>query len=535
MIARANIIDRAIAWVAPRAALGRARARFGLAMSGQYDSGSQRGSLASFNPRVGGPRNDALGSLGKIRSRSRDLVRNNPLASGTLGTFATNVVGHGIFPMARPGQSRLKLTPDKAADHALALGEEFDAWADTTAADVTDVQDFWGLQDLVLRSTLESGDVFTLPRYLSRPGTPYELAIQVIEADRCCNPNNRPDGTKLPNGNELVAGLELDAYGRAAAYWFTDRHPGESLASGLRWERVAAYGNRSGRRMVHHHFRRKRPGQVRGVPMFSAVVQLFKDLGRYTEAEIVAAVLTACFTMSTTTEDGDGADLSGDDGDGSGEGADRLRFVDPGLIANLGPNEAISSINPNRPNQAFDPFVLAMLRQIGVALELPYEVLIKHFTASYSAARAALLEAWKTFRTLRAWLAGSFCQPYYERWLIEAAALGRLPDMPGLFVDDGLFRAWATAEWIGPSPGQIDELKEAQAAKLRVEEEFSTRDEETARLTGGDWRQKHRQRVVEEDLRRQDQTVPAAPPAFPPNAVREDPETPDQPEQQDAA
>ena len=34
-----------------------------------------------------------------------------------------------------------------------------------------------------------------------------------------------------------------------------------------------------------------------------------------------------------------------------------------GAIVGLGPNESIEVANPGRPNQAFDPFVLAILRQ----------------------------------------------------------------------------------------------------------------------------------------------------------------------------
>ncbi len=501
--------------------------------SGGYTGGGSRGSLATFLPRAGGPRSDAIPSLPNLRARSRDLDRNSPLATGTLATVTTNVVGTGIFPMARLDPIRLGLGPDKAAQIELDLGFEFDLWADAITADDTLEQDFWGLQELALRSQLLSGDCFSVPRYDTRGASPYELGIELIEADRCCNPTGKMDGSIMPGGAELIAGVEVDQRGRAVAYWFSDRHPGEALRRSLRWQRLPAWGP-GGNRAVFHHFRRLRPGQTRGIPYFAPVISLFKDLGRYTDAEIMAAVLSACFALSTTDEAGDGADVHGAaDADEvpSGNGvSDRLRFFEPGLMANLADRQKIDSFLPNRPNQAFDPFVLAMLRQVGVALELPYEVLVKHFTASYSAARAALLEAWKMFRMRRAWLAASFCQPYYERWLVEASALGR-PGVPDVFGDYGRFRAWSACEWIGPSPGQIDELKEAQAAKLRVDEEFSTREEETARLTGGDWRQKHRQRVIEERLRRQDGTI-AVPSAGVPadNAQQDPPQNPDQKE-----
>lgn len=497
-----------------------------LQASGQYDGGGNRGSLMMYLPRAGGPRGDALPGLPSMRARSRDLDRNSPLASGALQTQTSNVVGVGIFPMARLDARRLRLDRERASEIELDLGFEYDLWADSPEADDTGVQTAYEQQELVLRSTLLSGDCFSVPRYAPRGPSPYEMAIQILEADRCCNPTGKPDGTVMSGGAELVAGLEINDRGRAIAGWFSDRHPGEVSQASLRWERLPFY-DASGTRAVFHHFRRRRPGQVRGIPWFAPVIALFKDLGRYTDAEVTAAVLSACFALTTTDDQGEGADVRGSD-DPSGV-SDQLREFVPGLTGNLAANQQISSFLPNRPNQAFDPFVLALLRQIGVALGLPYEVLIKHFTASYSAARAALLEAWKEFKIWRGWLVTSFCQPYYDRWLIEASAKRRVPDV---FGDYGRFRAWSACEWIGPSPGQIDELKEVQAAKVRVEEEFSTREEETARLTGGDWRQKHRQRVVEEEMRRKDGT--AATPAPTPQQPGDDVDQ-DQPERKDAA
>ena len=74
---------------------------------------------------------------------------------------------------------------------------------------------------------------------------------------------------------------------------------------------------------------------------------------------------------------------------------------------------------------------------------------------------------------------------------------------PGFF-DDPLIRyAYTWADWTGPSQGQLDPKKEVEAAMLRVENGFSTRQRETAELTGGDWELNHRQRVKEEKLRRE--------------------------------
>ena len=55
---------------------------------------------------------------------------------------------------------------------------------------------------------------------------------------------------------------------------------------------------------------------------------------------------------------------------------------------------------------------------------------------------------------------------------------------PGYLDDPAIRAAWSNAEWFGDSQGQLDPLKEAQAAQLRVYEGFSTRAREAAELTG---------------------------------------------------
>ena len=171
-----------------------------------------------------------------------------------------------------------------------------------------------------------------------------------------------------------------------------------------------------------------------------------------------------------------------------------------GLVNYLNEGEKVETSNPGRPNTAFDGFVTSICRQIGVALEIPYEVLMKHFTSSYSASRGALLEAWKMYKRRREWLANDFCQPIYEEFLAEAVAKGRI-HAPGFFDDPIIRKAYAKAEWNGPTQGQLDPLKEVNAAAKRVEEGFSTRTRETIELTGGDFFANHNLRVQEEKLR----------------------------------
>ena len=85
-----------------------------------------------------------------------------------------------------------------------------------------------------------------------------------------------------------------------------------------------------------------------------------------------------------------------------------------------------------RPGSAL--LIQARIEQMAAALEIPSEVLYKQFSTSYSAARGALNEFWRTTGMHRDWFADSFCQPVYEMFLAEAVALGRI-NAPGFFTD----------------------------------------------------------------------------------------------------
>ena len=134
----------------------------------------------------------------------------------------------------------------------------------------------------------------------------------------------------------------------------------------------------------------------------------------------------------------------------------------------------------------FDPFVSQLIKQIGAAIGVPYEVIMKNFTSSYSASRAAMLQAWEEFKLRRTWFARDFCQPVYETWLTEAVAIGRI-EAPGFFEDPALRAAWCHADWYGPTMSILDPVKDITGSALRVQYGLSTREREAAEMTGTDF------------------------------------------------
>ena len=158
----------------------------------------------------------------------------------------------------------------------------------------------------------------------------------------------------------------------------------------------------------------------------------------------------------------------------------------PGTMNVMEPGEDIAFASPTHPNTGFDVFMRAMCEQVGAALETPADLLMMAFNSSYSASRAALLEAWKAFRMRREWLVADFCRPVYELWLTEAVARGRII-APGFLTDPIIRQAYLSSEWIGPSQGQLDPTKEVTAAVTAIENGLSTREAEAIKLNGSQY------------------------------------------------
>ena len=160
--------------------------------------------------------------------------------------------------------------------------------------------------------------------------------------------------------------------------------------------------------------------------------------------------------------------------------------IGAGTINILEPGEDVKMATATHPNGGFDVFMRAMCEQVGAALEIPADLLLMSFNSSYSASRAALLEAWKGFRMRREWLADDFCRPVYELWLTEAVARGRI-SAPGFLTDPIIRQAYLSSEWIGPSQGQLDPTKEVAAAVTAIDNGLSTREAEAIRLNGSEY------------------------------------------------
>ncbi|TYA10919.1 phage portal protein [Paenibacillus faecis] len=535
-----NIIDKALNVFAPGIAAKREQARTEVVRQqavrkvansliggsgsngrgyGKHGASTTKSSMMFWQTPVGDADTDIHQNVPKLRERARDLHMGSDIVAAAHKGLRTNIVGTGLRLNPAFDASYLGLTKEQAEKLRSSIQREWALWAETTKCDAAGLNDFYELQGLAFISTLMSGDVFALMPSKPRRWSVYDLKVNLIEADRCATP---PDKVNIDR-ERIQSGVEVDSDGMVVAYHFSNRHPGAggySLSGVNEWVRVEKYGKRTGRVNVLHLFEAERPGQRRGIPVIAPIIESLKQLSQYTDAELAAAVITSMYTVFITTpaddEGGspfDGVGMDDEDLDGvdsvPGATGDEIK-LGRGAIMRTDPGEDVKFADPTRPNPNYEAFVRAMLKQMAAALELPYEILTKQFTSSYSASRGALLEAWKMYRMRRSWLAKTFCQPIYEEWFVEAVTKGRI-DAPGIFDDPAIFAAYTKAEWHGPSQGLLDPTKEVQAAVMRIDNNLSTGTRETAEINGGSWEDNVQQRAYEQSRLKKLGLVQAAP------------------------
>lgn len=436
-------LDRTLGVVAPQWQLKRVRARIATDLVLRhygYEAASVGRRTQNWNRSMGDANtvND-YASLARLREIARDLVRNNPYAESALATIGDHTVGWGI--LAKPMRKND------------ALADLWKQWAETTACDADGRHDFYGLQKMVMAAVVESGEVL-VRRRVRRPsdGLPIPLQLQVLEADML----DASRTMMLPNGGQIVQGVEFDAIGNRVAYWLFPRHPGAILQPfGMLFPASRPVPASE----ILHIFKGKRPGQVRGPSWFAPVIVRLKEFDEYEDATLMKQKIAACLAIITTDVDGTAPGLGTTD-DSTTPGLDGL---EPGGVLNLPPGRSVEVVRP--PNvQDYGPYCNVTLRSIAAGLGVTYEDLTGDYTGlPFSAARMSRLRHWARVEDWR-WrmLIPQFCDQAWA-WAMQLAFLNGSIDDPS-----------AAARWTPPPMPMLDPDREGTAYQRLVRNGFET-------------------------------------------------------------
>lgn len=426
--------DRALGFFSPLAELRRLQARQArdvMLRSNGYEGASH--GRRTQNWYANGLAANALvwGNVKTLRSRCRDLERNQPYAASGLEVITTHTVGKGIIPTATGGKRDSKNLDSLWVD-----------WGDETACDFDGRFDFYGLQALAMKTIARDGSVL-IRRKRARlsDGLPVPLQLQVLEPDyldfsRDC---------MTEDGGRIMNGVAFDKNGRRTGYWLFPEHPGDRFVAyrSLLSEFVPASE-------VLHVYRTERAGQSDGVPWLAPGVIRIKDLDEYEDAALIRQKIAACFVgFIHDTEALD--DLSG-----SADKKSALERVEPGILETLPPGKTVTFGTPPA-TQGHGENMTWYLRGIAAALGITYEALTGDYSqVNFSSARMGALrmraniDQWQGMM-----LVPQLCKPVW-RWFVEAAIM------------QGTVETFSPAVWTPPRREMIDPVKETEALKAQI-------------------------------------------------------------------
>ena len=450
-----------------------------------------------YNSESLSPKSDIELNRKLLRERSRDLTMNAPIATAAINSARTSCVGSGLVPKPKIDYEFLGMAKEEAVQLQRKIKKEFAIWAETTLCDTCDLNNFYELQQIAFNDWLKNGEEFVLIEYeKDMECMPYQLRLRLVSADRISTPDSLDgdyDGYDkvLPDKNIIMNGVEIDSKGKVVAYYVCSNFPGEYSLKNPKWKRIVKRGKHTGNPNILHIFNAEIAEQYRGVPFLAPVITTIKQITRYTEAEIMAAVINSMFAIFVSSDEEEPVEgFSGEDDEdwhlpGQEDREDEIK-LGSGIINFLKKGEKVEAVETKHPAGNYDAFVQAMANMIGAALEIAPEILMKKFTKNFSASKGALNETWRSFKMRRKWFVDDFCQQVYELWFAEAVSKGRI-QAPGFFTDPLIRKSYTNATWNGPAQGCLEPTKEVAAAVTRIENGLSTREDECAAINGSDF------------------------------------------------
>lgn len=477
------------------------------------------GDVALWRPPLASADHAILKDAALLRARARDMVRNHPLPKNAVRMNRDAVTGSGMKLSLKIDWRSLGMKGiEEAEEWSSHVTRAWEAYAESAdgnfQADVRRQQTFSQLMQQVDVSDYVDGESLAVIEMKPSFGA-YRTCMSVIDVDRLSN----PDG--IADTDAIRAGIERDVHGAPLAYHIRERHPRDvGLDIGMnqfRWRRVPRM-TEWGRPVVMHSFDMSaRAEMTRGVSEFASIIGSSRMLQQYEDTELqsaitqagFAAVITSELDWSTAAEVLGASSALMDTGNpltdmvsahmtNAADYAQRRELTFRGLqIPHLLPNEKLEFPHKAAPNQNFGDFQSAFIRHLAAGLGVEAHELGKNYAdVNYSAARAALLAVWRTYKSRRIRLINQVAMPFFGAWLEEAVAIGTVILPKGVdnwvaakpYLVRGGFAVWGKP--------MIDPLKERQGQQLGVQMGVENL-EEIAADAGYNWRDQADQAAYE--------------------------------------
>ena len=472
--------------------------------------------LAMWQPPLRSADAEILPDKDSLDARALDLQRNDGYIHGAVQGHKDSIVGGFYRLNSKPNFKYLGLDEKWA--------EEFQEFVESNFSLASESSDNWfdasgqmtlsEMVRLAVGVSMISGESLSTAEWLRESRRPFKTAIQMIDPIRLCNPYDDM------NTQEWRKGVRFNNQGRPISYGIRYTMPGDmwNFNDQYRWNIVNAR-KPWGRKQVLHYFEAYRIGQSRGVSDMVSILKQSKMVGKYQDIVLQNAVLNATYAA---TIESDLPPVDAFESLGGGEdpqqawsqnylesvaaytGSSKNLHIDGIKIPHLYPGTKLNLQNAGQPGGVGTNYEESLLRHLAAGLGLSYEEFSHDFTkTNYSSARAAMGESHKRLQGRKKAVADKFATDVFRLWFEEQFNAGGfkdvLPRNAPNYYDALNGDAYTACSWIGAPRGQIDELKETQAAVQRIAAGLSTYEKESARF-GEDFREVFRQRGREQKM-----------------------------------
>lgn len=389
-------------------------------------------------------------NLNRMKARCRDLYRNNDHIKGAVRLIVSNVIGPHGFRLS----SKLTL---KNGERDRAFNSRLQArWLQdgklrhspelTGRMNRRDIGALWMTQLVV------DGEAILI----KHPGTGKNrarFAVQFVDPARLDWTHNK----RLPNGNEIRMGVEVDGDGTPVAYWFLNHDPND-YPFGYNGN-VQRHTRLPASRVMHDFFV-EAPNQTRGVPIIASPAVRAHMLARFEEAVVVGMRIAASKMGFYKYSEDSPATAPGDD-----EDYDLKQEIEPGMFEQLPRGVSVEPYDPAYPPAEIAAVTKQFLQGMASGIGVDYVSMSNNLEGvNYSSIRAGSIEQRAVYRALQKF----YVEHCEERVFIDWLRIQQFQenDLPMSKVDRLLSEeSW---DFVGRGWQWVDPLKEVNAHEKAI-------------------------------------------------------------------
>lgn len=379
---------------------------------------STTGINAMWRPKMRPAEHDNKDNWTLTTARARNLARNSGYISRYLQIIPQMAVADGREPMPRTIDASGNL--DEGLNDR--LKSEYMRWADT--CDAAGQLDLWQIQDVILRTTAQDGEIFAHV-YIDAtpPAADIPLKIALYEVDYL----DQVATSATPDKTTIYRGIEVDKNGKPVRYHF--KNPDSGTRTVIPADQIL------------HIYRKDRASQIHGETWLYPIVQLIKNLDEMAISELISARTQSTIAGVVTSKSPEnyaengglfgvpsGTPSSDTDSDSTATKHEYLPTGDnSGAVLYMGEGEDLKLLQTVRPNSVFDSFIKLHLQQISAGLGVSYAVLTGDYRSTYTGSRQEYMQDQNFIKSCFKLLEAKFLVPLYRMFVKQAAIKGIIP------------------------------------------------------------------------------------------------------------